>query len=270
MRYFYQKIGLMDMFTYDPKEDDMLCVVEVGYQQRICYPQYRPLFAKAHQIHFVVEGVGGINAVPLKQYEGFYVPQGETYVETSDENGMEQCWINIYGMYAQTLLNEVGITAENRIFDYHHAASDIIAAMKAFFSAHDDAVNSFDTLSLLFRLLSYLKKPEYGQNTGIAGYITAAEEYMRKNYSRPITVSDIAAALNLSPKYLSRIYSAHTNSTLIAFLTDLRMKSAAVLLRHTGESISQISREVGYKDPLYFSKAFRRCFHCSPSEYRVL
>lgn len=98
--------------------------------------------------------------------------------------------------------------------------------------------------------------------------IRAALEYMENNYQREISLADIAAAVAISPGYLSKLFKEYRNQTVMDFLERIRIEQALQLLKETGVSIKEIALRVGYKDPNYFSKVFKKVTNSSPTEIR--
>jgi len=83
-----------------------------------------------------------------------------------------------------------------------------------------------------------------------------------------ISLDRVAKEVNISPNYLSAIFSQEVGQTLIEYLTVKRINEAKRLLRHTDKLLSEIASEVGYKDSRYFSFVFKKITGCTPSEYR--
>lgn len=98
--------------------------------------------------------------------------------------------------------------------------------------------------------------------------IRAAVEYLEKNYQYDITLPDIAAAVAISPGYLAKIFKEYRNQTVMDFLERIRIEQAIKLLKETSYSIKEISSRVGYRDPNYFSKVFKKVTNSSPTEIR--
>lgn len=93
--------------------------------------------------------------------------------------------------------------------------------------------------------------------------------YIENNYAKEeLTLNVLAAHVNVSPNHLSMIFSQQTGRTFIKYLTDFRMNKAKELLRCTGKRSSEISAEVGYKDPHYFSYLFKKTQGMTPTQYR--
>ncbi len=95
-----------------------------------------------------------------------------------------------------------------------------------------------------------------------------ALEYIDLHYSRPIQLADVAAHVEVSPAYLSNLFTRHLGRSFIDQLTDSRIEKAKQLLAEQNHSIKTISHIVGYQDPNYFSRLFKKLTGMSPTEYR--
>lgn len=99
--------------------------------------------------------------------------------------------------------------------------------------------------------------------------VEEAIRYIEKNYAdEELSLNLLASHVNFSPNHLSMIFSQQTGQTFIKYLTDYRMNKAKELLRCTGKRSSEISQEVGYKDPHYFSYLFKKTQGMTPTQYR--
>lgn len=83
-----------------------------------------------------------------------------------------------------------------------------------------------------------------------------------------VRVSDLAAMVGVSASHLSALFREATGGGILAHHTALRMSRARQLLDRSALGIAEIALEVGYQDPLYFSRQFRRTHGMSPSQYR--
>ncbi|KLU59813.1 HTH-type transcriptional regulator YesS [Peptococcaceae bacterium CEB3] len=102
-----------------------------------------------------------------------------------------------------------------------------------------------------------------------AGMITRAKEFLQDHLGEDLTLSEIARRQFLSPCYFSRLFKQSTGETVMEFLTALRMAKAKEFLKKTNQPVSQVAGTVGYSDPNYFSRVFKRRFGMAPSEYRA-
>ncbi len=98
--------------------------------------------------------------------------------------------------------------------------------------------------------------------------ISAVEEAVRENYQESdLTVEKIAELVFLDASYIRRIFSKYRGCTVVDFLTEYRMQEAKRLLETGNLSVSQAAEQVGYMDPGYFTKCFKKHFGVTPSNY---
>jgi AraC family L-rhamnose operon transcriptional activator RhaR len=91
---------------------------------------------------------------------------------------------------------------------------------------------------------------------------------LEEQLAEPWTLSDLADELHLAPSYLVRLFRATVGLPPMAYLAQQRAETAAGLLLHTGQTISQIGQEVGWSDATYFARRFKAHFGVSASDYR--
>lgn len=99
-------------------------------------------------------------------------------------------------------------------------------------------------------------------------YIVRAKQYLLEHYSRPLSLREVARHVGVSPGYLSAQFSRWCGQSFVEHLTQLRLKKAKELLAQTSLPVQTIVEMVGYNDPCYFSKVFRKATGQSPGSYR--
>jgi AraC-like DNA-binding protein len=93
-------------------------------------------------------------------------------------------------------------------------------------------------------------------------------EFMKQHLDQPLRLSQLAAMANMSPSHFKAVFKQHVGYACIDYLIRLRIHHACQLLDTTELSAKTIANQVGYADPLWFSKAFRAVTGMPPSEYR--
>jgi len=94
------------------------------------------------------------------------------------------------------------------------------------------------------------------------------DDYMTKNYMEPLTLQKICGRYNLSQPYLSKLFKKHKDMTFTEYLTMLRIEQAKIIIEEDRSAkLKDVAQQVGYLDPLYFSKVFRMYVGCAPSQY---
>jgi two-component system, response regulator YesN len=102
------------------------------------------------------------------------------------------------------------------------------------------------------------------------GVIQQAREYLHEHYmDSNISLHVVASRVGHSPSHFCTVFSEATGQTFKGYLTELRIKRAKELLRTTGLRAAEVSDQVGYNDPHYFSLVFRKTTGLSPKEFRM-
>ena len=98
--------------------------------------------------------------------------------------------------------------------------------------------------------------------------VDIAKEYIRNNYSKALNLDEVSYFVNISPYYFSKIFKEGTGENFIEYLTNIRMEKAKELLNSTDYSMKEICAMVGYSDPNYFSRSFKKNVGVTPTEYK--
>jgi two-component system response regulator YesN len=108
-------------------------------------------------------------------------------------------------------------------------------------------------------------KNGYGEKFAL---FKAVEQYITDNLKEDINLKDTAAKFNLSPYYFSRTFKKVFGYNFSDYLNLIRINKAKELLKDDSLSIKEICYLVGYSDPNYFSKVFKKYEGVTPTEYR--
>lgn len=91
-------------------------------------------------------------------------------------------------------------------------------------------------------------------------------KYLKMNMNRFVTVEEIASSLYVVPHYLGIVFAKTMGNTILQYQQSLKMEQAASLIR-TGElDIKEVSDQLGFSSPQYFSKCFKTYFGITPSQ----
>lgn len=99
--------------------------------------------------------------------------------------------------------------------------------------------------------------------------LQAAIAHVAKNYLRAIPESEVALLCNMSPSRFCRQFKAAFDVTFVEYLANYRMQQAKRLLSNPAMPVADVAAAVGFSDPSYFTRVFRKQEGVSPSEYRA-
>jgi AraC-like DNA-binding protein len=93
--------------------------------------------------------------------------------------------------------------------------------------------------------------------------------YVRENYSRPITLEKVSKIAHMSPFAFSRYFKKYSGTGFIEYLNKVRMNKASHLLRETGYQVHEIASQCGFSSISNFNKQFRRAEGLAPRDFRA-
>jgi AraC family L-rhamnose operon regulatory protein RhaS len=92
--------------------------------------------------------------------------------------------------------------------------------------------------------------------------------YLNSNYSKKITIPELCTLFNTNKTTIQEQFQSATGQSVLAYLIALRVKLAALMLKDTGLTISEIVERLGFSDNAHFYKTFKKLTGYSPNLYR--
>lgn len=251
-----------------------------GVQNCFANHFYGPGQRDEYIIHFICGGKG-IYQTGGKTYElgsgDFFVifPETEVYYKADDKEPWDYLWVGFQGVKASTYLKQAGIDSEHLIGRFQNPSFILTCIQQMILARSLTYHNELKRQAALLQILAALMEFHYDalsdneQNDyPYRVYLQQAIDYMNKHLRESIKISEIAAYIGIDRSYLSNIFKSTLEISPQEYLVTLRMNHAADLLKTTNEKISAIAADVGYSDPLTFTKMFKRYKGMSPSEWR--
>ena len=100
--------------------------------------------------------------------------------------------------------------------------------------------------------------------------LQSAVAHVTKHFARDVSESDVAQLCGMSPWHFCREFKAQFGVTFLEYLTAHRMTEAKRLLCNPDMSVADVAAAVGFGDPSYFARVFRRLEGASPSAYQAV
>ncbi len=199
----------------------------------------------------------------VKEGEMIFLPKGVSYKysKTEQENNL----------YISINFEADFENAEPAVYslDNFHGASHIFQSFSEQWR-FGDASDKYKCQSVFFDLLSYVSKIEHLQSLDKNRYhlIDPAVEYMKKHiYDGDFKINALHKLCGISDTYFRRIFESRFNMTPQEYVVKERISLAKSVIE-SGDymTIGEVAESVGYNDPLYFSKAFKKIYGYSPSK----
>ena len=251
-----------------------LLVYNTGFQK--CPPDYGwgPGVRDHYLLHYVVSGKGYYETdgrtFVLQAGDAFLaLPDTPIYYRADHKKPWEYYWVGFSGPAAPLLLAQTPCSRRTPVL--HPAAGEhlrqaLLDIYKARGTDYPSAVRMAGYLQAMLGLLMESGSKRGGEAR--ADYARQAAAFMQQNYSRSISVEDAARQAGVSRSYLYRAFQAEFGCSPSAYLTRYRIQRACQLLRHSQLPVGAVAVSVGFEDPFYFSRTFRRETGVSPTEYR--
>ena len=130
-----------------------------------------------------------------------------------------------------------------------------------------------EMLTYLFRELLMAMHRRMTENAPrVSGFIQdeidRARTYFEEHYNEEISIEQYAVSRNMSTSWFNRSFRNSAGTSPMKYILDIRIRNAQVLLETTDYTISDIAALIGYDNPMYFSRLFRKAKGLSPSKYQ--
>ncbi|MEC0237190.1 response regulator [Paenibacillus kribbensis] len=214
-----------------------------------------------------------------KLLEGLYVHPTLTHLLESRQWEEAEAKINrVFGKieeagYTREHLYELFITVTSAFMYTAHKQGRFITQMDqtGFDPLHaQKMVQSFSNLKeWIFLMMNKLKSEWSESEQSAKSYVVKqVQELISQDKGQELSVKTIADQVYLHPVYLSKIYKAETGEGLGDYIIRMRMERALYLLKYSNKKIYEITTELGYQNPQYFSKMFKKHYGMTPHEFR--
>ena len=243
-------------------------------------PTWRPKGRLDYQLLYIVSGKGHFyfHGEDRVVYAGRMVliqPRQEQRYEYFGEDKTEVYWVHFTGSDVKNILRSYNIPMDDPIFysgassTYSYLFKEMIQELQNCKTGYEDLLTMY--LRQIFLLVQRTRQEERPTvSTYIQEEMEFARRYFNEHYNEPISIQEYAESRNMSVCYFQRNFKQIVKHTPMQYLLTIRVNNAASLLETTDYSMAEIAAIVGYEDPLYFSRLFRKIKGVSPRDYRNL
>lgn len=240
----------------------------------ICCPMHTfgPAIRQHYLVHYVTRGKGRLwmndTCYVIEKDTMFLIRPGITCVYQADKDDpWEYCWICIDGYDVENMLNNSGFDKVNLLFfdKSNGEVSDAMLNFIFYFSKYKN--NEYMLLSRLYNIFGHMKIQMKKQQAKSI-HVKRAIDYIYENYSKNISVTDIAEYLGIDRTYLYRLFKEEYNMSPQKYLLNFRLKTAMNKLEGGNMSIADIAYNCGFNDASAFCHQFKKVYKDTPLNYR--
>lgn len=234
---------------------------------------YQLLYIAAGKGHFYFKGSKEETIVPKGNMILFRPKEPQVYYYYAEDK-TEVYWVHFTGSQVEEFLDHYELPKDENVFftgispDYPWIYNQIIRELQL------QRVNYEELLRILLRhiLLTinrYIKE-QAQTGTDIINDMERAAHYFRENYAKNISIEQYAAEHLMSVNWFILSFKNVMKMTPMQYILSLRIAAAKGLLENSNKNINEISDAIGYDNPLYFSRLFKKHTGYSPSQYKKL
>ena len=181
-------------------------------------------------------------------------------------------WIHFTGTAAEKIVRQYDIEpfCKYRISDTTHFFVYAEKIVKEFQLRKVGFMNNCN--GYLLHILTLVKRridaEFFSENHRAVPDLTLAIEEMQTDFSKNRNISEYAEMFNISVSYFIHLFTQQFGGSPYQYLLSIRISQAKYLLTETNMRINDIAKNIGYDDPFYFSRIFKKHIGVSPSAYR--
>lgn len=241
-------------------------------------PTWRPrgrldfqlLYIAAGKAHFHFDGK---EQIVTAGHMVLYRPKEPQKYEYYGEDQTEVYWVHFTGGNVTNILRSYGLSDDKRVFycgsalDYRNLFRTMINELQMCRENYAEMLEMY--LRQVFIMLHrYFLTSLTTNNSHAVEEIDRATLYFNEHYNENINIDEYAQSNHVSVSWFIRNFKHCTGSTPMQYILSKRIYNAEILLQNSSYNLTEIADIIGYDNPLYFSRIFKKVKGISPSEYR--
>ena len=241
-------------------------------------PTWRPRGRLDYQLLYIASGraLFYFDGEPQEVTAGHMVliqPRQEQHYEYFGKDKPEIYWVHFTGGDAKNILRHYDIPLDRYVIysgssaTYAYLFKEMINELQSCRVGYQELLEMY--LRQIFLLIQRSweeRKPTI--NSYIQEEIEYARRYFHEHYNEDIRIEDYAQSRGMSVSWFLRNFKQLTMKSPMQYILNIRINNAVSLLETTDYNVTEIAAIVGYENPLYFSRIFKKQKGVSPSEYR--
>lgn len=216
------------------------------------------------------------NVFRIRPGEALVVPPGVPHAYGADPvSAWTIYWMHMAGPKAATLIRLLEATpGAAMLFPGQDPALPTFFERIMFLLNRDYSTDGLmAAATILHQLAAHLVSIRHRQPGGQDSHdakIKKVIDIMNGSLGSSLTIEELAQRINLSASHFAFVFKRRTGFAVLDYFVRLKMQRACILLDTTTQPVKAIAAELGFEDPLYFSRRFRQVQGCSPLGYRAI
>ena len=241
-------------------------------------PTWRPRGRLDFQLLYIASGKAhfhfdGKEEIVTAGHMVLYRPKEPQKYEYYGVDQTEAYWVHFTGGNVTNILRSYGLTDNKKVFycgsvlEYQNIFRNMIYELQMCKENYAEMLEMY--LRQIFIMLQrYFMTSLKTDNARVVEEIDKATIYFNEHYSENININEYAQNNHVSVSWFIRNFKHCTGFTPMQYILSKRIYNAEILLQNPSYNVTEIACIVGYDNPLYFSRIFKKVKGLSPSEYR--
>ena len=241
-------------------------------------PTWRPRGRIDYQLLYVASGktVFYFNGEPKEVPAGHMVlfqPRQEQHYEYFAVDRPEVYWVHFTGSDVRNILRHYTIPLDKNVI-YSGSSATYAYLFKEMIHELQTCRTGFEELTEMYlrQIFLLIQRSWEERKPTVSSYLQEEIDYARKyfneHYNEDISIEEYAQSRGMSVSWFLRNFKQMTMKSPMQYILTIRINNAVSLLETTDYNVTEISTLVGYDNPLYFSRIFKKQKGVSPSDYR--
>lgn len=267
---------------FQQRQADEIYLMACGVEQCTPYHFFDASDRSGWHLHVILSGKGTLLVENREQKLHFgqmflTKPNERCLYHPDEKDPWSYCWVTFDGNKAQSYMESAGFSDDVNVLDSFIEPKEFYRIIEKVMQHSElSLANNLMNTGLMMEFIALSIKSNYishqvvrHQNEfGPEDYVEQAIRMIECNYDS-VKISDVAKNIGLNRSYLTALFKKRVGVSPQEYLLQFRLKKSCEILLNTKLSIQEIAREVGYDNPMTFSKIFKKVYAASPREYRT-
>ena len=233
-------------------------------------PDWQLLYVASGKAHFYIKGQ---EVIVTAGNMVLYQAKQEMHYEYFGKDKPEVYWVHFTGGQVRSILKRHDVPMDNNVFyagnspTYGYLFKEMILELQTCRVGYETLLSMYlEQIFVLVQRSRLDKSPVVSSH--LQEEMGIARRYFQEHYNEDINIEEYALSRNMSVSYFLKKFKEVTKKSPMQYILGIRISNAVSLLESTDYNVTEISTIIGYDNPLYFSRIFKKQKGVSPSDYR--